>query len=164
MNLRTPKKYRHDWAFMETRIIAPNDEHGPMMKRHRLIRVPWFGIFIHEIFRPDVDRDVHDHPWAFWSLVLKGQYKEEVIHIRCTNGLETKVHRRFSLHKMPLHKAHYISDILGPLVTLVVVGRRQKESWGFYSSQPDEGFIHWRDYISKEGKLGPDPFDADLPF
>lgn len=49
-------------------------------KRSRLLRwierkVP--AIRLHEILRSDNDRDLHDHPWAFVSVILRGGYYEE---------------------------------------------------------------------------------------
>ena len=35
------------------------------------------GIFLHVIHRQDDDRDPHDHPWDFTSVILKGGYWDE---------------------------------------------------------------------------------------
>jgi hypothetical protein len=35
------------------------------------------GIFLHVIHRNDDDRDPHDHPWDFTSVILKGGYVDE---------------------------------------------------------------------------------------
>jgi hypothetical protein len=35
------------------------------------------GIFLHVIHRNDDDRDPHDHPWPFTSLILSGGYWDE---------------------------------------------------------------------------------------
>ncbi len=37
----------------------------------------WFTIRIHHIKRADADVELHDHPWSFISLILKGWYEEE---------------------------------------------------------------------------------------
>src|SRR4051812_9607864 len=81
MKLRSPRQKRQNWAFLESQTIA-DSVHGPMITRHRLIRVPWFGVYVHEIHRPDVDRDLHDHPWAFASFILSGGYTEVTASVR----------------------------------------------------------------------------------
>jgi hypothetical protein len=43
--------------------------------------LPWFkdrGIYIHRMDRPDGDRDCHNHPYAYMSIVLWGGYLEMV--------------------------------------------------------------------------------------
>ena len=45
-------------------------------KRWRILSTPWFNIFLHFINRADEDKDLHDHPWSFWSIILKGGYIE----------------------------------------------------------------------------------------
>lgn len=35
------------------------------------------GIFLHKIYRSDDDRDPHDHPFGFTSLILSGGYVDE---------------------------------------------------------------------------------------
>ncbi|CAB4203506.1 hypothetical protein UFOVP1382_122 [uncultured Caudovirales phage] len=37
----------------------------------------WFTVRLHHIQRPDADVELHDHPWSFFSLILKGWYEEE---------------------------------------------------------------------------------------
>lgn len=166
MKLRTVKKYRNNWAFMETRQIADaRDGLGPMLTRHRLIRVPWFGVFIHEIHRPDFDRDLHDHPWPFATFILSGGYREVIADVRdaVTSTALGLPHKRqawawASFHRMPQHKAHYIDRVHGRLVTLLFVGRRSQD-WGFYTAQ---GYIPQRVYRSAGGvNPGSDESDED---
>jgi hypothetical protein len=41
-------------------------------------RFEWLpSIRVHHILRPDIDRDLHDHPWNARTIVLRGWYKEE---------------------------------------------------------------------------------------
>lgn len=35
-------------------------------------------VYVHKIMRPDHDRALHDHPWWFWSFIVKGGYTEEL--------------------------------------------------------------------------------------
>lgn len=36
-------------------------------------------IFLHHIVRDDDDRDPHDHPWKFWTFILWGAYRENIL-------------------------------------------------------------------------------------
>jgi hypothetical protein len=42
----------------------------------RAINTRFGGVKLHHILRSDDDRDLHDHPWSFLSIVLKGGYWE----------------------------------------------------------------------------------------
>jgi hypothetical protein len=163
---RTATPYRHNWALFDKRSIGNDTD---MIVRYRLIRVPWFGIFIHNIKRPDTDRNPHDHPWWFASFVLKGWYierlnwyniktqKSEDIFTPDVGFCTALIKRsRFSLHQMKLDHAHMITDVSPNLWTLVFVGKRKQE-WGFWTPK---GWVHQQKYISTTGQLGPDPFDS----
>jgi hypothetical protein len=120
------------------------------LRRLRIVQTPWFGNYLHWIFTPDLDQDPHDHPWPFWTIVLRGGYDECRWKIRpcCVQGslehAEFSIHRwkRFSIHKVDMDEAHQIFSIKPNTTTLVFVGRRRRE-WGFYT--PD-GFVDWRKY------------------
>lgn len=47
-------------------------------RRYRLLSTPWFSIYIHHILKSDEDKDPHDHPFNFSSLILSGAYQEMV--------------------------------------------------------------------------------------
>lgn len=61
-----------------TRRVIHNLEGSPYLIRWTLISTPWFRIFLHKILRSDDDRDLHDHPWPFWTFILWGRYTEHV--------------------------------------------------------------------------------------
>lgn len=46
------------------------------MRRWRFLNTPWFGIRLHHIIRSDYDRELHDHPFTFLSIILRGGYTE----------------------------------------------------------------------------------------
>lgn len=46
-------------------------------KRYRLLSLPKFNIYIHNIKQSDLDLHMHDHPWHFISFILKGIYRED---------------------------------------------------------------------------------------
>ncbi|MGH8082533.1 MAG: hypothetical protein ACREP7_18300 [Lysobacter sp.] len=66
-----------------------NSDGTPYMDRFWLLRIgrsgqdsqgnamPWIALRVHHIRSSDEGRDFHDHPWAFFSLILRGGYYEE---------------------------------------------------------------------------------------
>jgi hypothetical protein len=81
---------------------------------------------------------MHDHPFVFWSFILKGGYRERV-------SLSPNVRRwqywrrweRWSWHRMGLDECHQIVNVANPTWTLILRGPRVQK-WGFYT--PD-GFV-----------------------
>jgi hypothetical protein len=49
---------------------------GDYMSRW-VFKHPLGTVRLHHIRRPDMDVELHDHPWWFFSLILKGWYEEE---------------------------------------------------------------------------------------
>jgi hypothetical protein len=137
------------WAFMEPLDIGADND--PYLDRLRLIQTPLFGIYLHHIHRPDRDRDPHDHPWWFASLVLAGGYTEEVWpDKRDRSRSHFRRRRRWTVRSLGQSAAHMIATVDGPLWTLVLTGPRRSD-WGFWT--PD-GFTGWRDYEYAEPATG----------
>lgn len=128
------------WAFLEGFSIGT--EGDPYLNRLRIFQSPWFGIYLHHIHRPDRDRDPHDHPWWFASLVLSGSYEERVWPQKGSPRTVHRERRRFSVAATRRKSAHIITSTAGPLWTLVLTGPRRAE-WGFWHG---EKFIPWREY------------------
>lgn len=64
-----------DWLFDGKNIDGCKDPR-PLMTRWRILSTPWFHVKLHKFHRSDEDRELHDHPWAFVSLILWGGYTE----------------------------------------------------------------------------------------
>lgn len=141
-----PKERR--WAFMSKKIIGSQD--NPMLIRWRLIQTPLFGIYLHFIHREDLDRLPHDHPWTFWTWIIRGSYAEDYwADARCigshTSGAysRSQVRRRWSTRRFSQTSAHRITAVHGHVTTLVIVGKKNR-TWGFYDGAGR--FIDWREY------------------
>ena len=67
------QRLRERWKF----VILGRDG-SPAMVRYRLLDTRWGGLYVHHFLRSDQDRDLHDHPWHFTSLILWGGYVEEL--------------------------------------------------------------------------------------
>lgn len=143
--VRDPGKRR--WRFMDGFHIGV--EGDPYLDRLNVIATPMFGIYLHRIHRADHERDGHDHPWWFASLVLCGRYSETVWPDKTNRHVHHQRYRkRWSIATTPLKSAHRIAIIDGTLWTLCLVGPRM-HSWGFYP-RGDNGqaqFVPWQDYM-----------------
>ncbi len=67
------------WA-IGGRFIIPNydDPTQTYLERTKLLVTPWFAIYLHKINTPDMRPTLHDHPWAFLAIILRGGYVEHV--------------------------------------------------------------------------------------
>ena len=146
-------------SFLGFRFRKLNLTHdGRTFLRRRGIEHPWLGgILIHWIDGPDPGLDVHDHPWEFVSVVLRGGYTEEAAMTRLVVDFDrtprivrrenawtrrTRVWRRWSIHRMGLDDAHRITAAEPGTITLVL--RRPKvRTWGFFAPT---GWVDWESY------------------
>lgn len=137
------------WAFFRWfDIPSAVDPEFVYLRRFRVVQTPWFGVYVHWIYETDSDRYPHDHPWKFWSLILRGGYAELVYDSPGADPTP-KMWPPGSFHIMPTDHAHQITDISAPLVTLVFTGSRVRE-WGFWSPN---GFIPWRKFDPENTEL-----------
>jgi hypothetical protein len=109
------------------------------LRRWYLIHTPWFGMYLHNILRPDGDRDMHDHPWPFVSAILKGGYVEET-------PAKFRGWPIGSIHKMKATDAHRIRWIHPNTWSLIFVGLRKRQ-WGFHTK---EGWVYYKTYLGIE--------------
>lgn len=130
--------------FSKTVVGEPS---SPLMIRWVLFRCEAFGIYVHKFLRSDHERALHDHPWPFVAIILKGGYREE--HDQTIDGrpiIEWRWPGQILLR--PAEWRHRI--ILSPGTTswsLCLVGRRCRR-WGFFTSR---GWCHWRRYNAALG-------------
>lgn len=134
-----------------------------------------YGARVQEICTSDDDRAVHDHPWPFWSIILKNGYFE-ILHVftDCEQawaaanmlGLEWKWERQTGKYVVgrrlrpgqvnvnkpgTYHRLRLLEDFDGnpiPATTLFITGPRTGKSWGFLVNGQH---IHWRDYAAMNG-------------
>lgn len=140
--------------FRRLTLVGPR---GTFLRRAG-IDVRLVGVYLHRIDAPDPGIDLHDHPWSFASLVLRGGYLEEHAETReapslawiaeqvnapasCRSGV-LRSWKAGSFHRIRLHEAHRIVDVKPNTITLVLRGPKVR-SWGFYLPL---GFVDQRDY------------------
>lgn len=127
------------WRWFD--ITSQQDQHDGFtgqvpvyLRRLYLVRTPLFSIMVHRILRPDPDRHVHDHPWDFLSILLRGRYSE-------LRNNRIRIRQWFNFCRA--EGAHRITHVSDNCLTLVITGPKRR-SWGFHT---EDGWVGWRDYI-----------------
>lgn len=131
------------WAFMERFEVPDYDTDGNYLIRWRLIQTPWFGIMLHRFEGPDPRRTLHDHPWPFVSIVLRGGYIERRLDPVTMTVDETRLVRRANVARTGA--AHAIVRLLRcPTWTLVFTGARRR-TWGYWEPLDGESWS-WTEF------------------
>jgi hypothetical protein len=121
-------------------------------RRYRLLATPWFNIYIHQILKSDEEAHFHDHPWNFWSFILKGGYKEISSYaIDKWREIHTNYYLRHSLVHHKRNDAHKLTLMSSCVWTLVLTYGEWK-TWGY---QTEAGWIDFKSYrgLKDEGKF-----------
>jgi hypothetical protein len=123
------------------------------MTRWSLFETSWLSARVHYIATPDHDRHLHDHPWTFLSIVLRGGYVEcrPVDLEPCFSALmpneeefTTAERRAGSIAIRQATDRHRIAIVRPDTWTLFVYGPK-RQWWGFFTPG---GKVHSRDYPS----------------
>lgn len=150
------------WGIIPWKIIY-GCNHKPLFKRYFLCTTPLFGVMVHQFYRSDEDRDLHDHPWNFLTLILRGGYWEETrvkngdtglvaAHYRATGEILDQVCMTWRnpgeiLYRPATfkHAVRLQTGTEGKVWTLVIKSKRVRE-WGFWTR---EGWVDWKTYGKK---------------
>jgi hypothetical protein len=142
------------WGLFQRRDITDLfDSTDVYLRRWRLIETPWFSVKLHHILRPDADRALHDHPWSFVSVILRGGYTEQVPlwggSLAAARSGMTRMARRWpgKAHRVRAEGLHRIAQLHGDCWTLVFCGPRRRE-WGFVPTATGE-WVDWRTYCER---------------
>jgi len=144
LTLETERQGRR-WGLMNRTKIS--DGKTVYIDRVSLITTPWFSVKFHRIFRPDQQRDLHDHPWSFLSIILRGHYVEDVPHHcghqSCPFIGDPEPERRRWFNWKRAEDSHTIKWVSrSPVWTLVICGPVRR-IWGFYAKT---GWVAWNKY------------------
>jgi lipid-A-disaccharide synthase-like uncharacterized protein len=109
------------------------------------------SVMVHRLLLPDQDKNPHDHPWSFWTLVLKGGYVEHVYLTRDRRRARTDddqpvsvVRGLFALDWRPAEHMHRIDALPdGDAWTFLVTRGEREHKWGFWTKQ---GWVYWKWY------------------
>jgi hypothetical protein len=118
-------------------IVRSNND--PYLTRYTLFNCPWFSIKVHKVSSSD-DYCLHDHPWAFVSLILKGGYVE---HSRFSmdDPIVCRRYRPLNLLFRPAKWTHRL-EVTKTCWTFVVTFKKIRE-WGFHTPF---GWVPWFNY------------------
>lgn len=130
---------------------------APYLRRWWLIpRNRFLNVYLHQFLRDDDDRALHDHPWAWCSILLHGSYIEHTIaaggvHRRRERGAPSiKFSGPWRAHRIELLKIRdFVETQPGndrPIScwTLFITGPRMRE-WGFHCPK---GWVHFRRFTN----------------
>ena len=114
------------------RVIYDRTNSVPYLIRYYLflidrVKFP-FNLTLHKILVSDLD-DLHDHPWNYSTLILKGGYWEHTVNGKhwCGPG-HFRICKAKDLHRLELSKDKDGKDI--PCWSLFFMGKHQHD-WGF---------------------------------
>jgi hypothetical protein len=126
-------------------VIGGEDD--PYLLRWFVIpRNKMFNVYLHEFYRSDDDRALHDHPWVNCSILLEGEYTEHTIaagginHRRILRAGDVVMRGAKSAHRIELHA--------GRCMTLFLTGPKLR-TWGFHCAQR---WVDWRSFTSPDGR------------
>ena len=105
---------------------------------------PYPNIFLHKLCLSDEDRDVHDHPWNYVTVILKGGYYEITPILK--DGIQIGENKVWkgpgSIIWRKANDFHRL-EMENPSWTLFMHGWRKRD-WGFLTQK---GFVNHSDYI-----------------
>lgn len=141
--------------FDRKRIVMDRVNDEPYLERYYLFlkdrkRFP-FNVFLHKFLKSDPD-DVHDHPWPYFTLILRGGYWEWIPQFNSKGEKFGEI----SVWRGPGHfrfckASSYHRIELDPTVTcwtLFCPGPQQKD-WGFLSKGR---WVQWEQYLASRAK------------
>lgn len=109
-----------------------------------LPRNKYLNVYLHEFNDSDDDRALHNHPWNWVSIILKGYYWEHL-----ENGVFFRLQgsaRRGSAGSF--HRVELVNGPDGPrkVWTLFITTKRIQD-WGFMC--PGGRFVPWKQFVKK---------------
>lgn len=134
------------------RVVMDRVNDEPYLERYYLFltertRFP-FNVFLHKFLKSDPDH-VHDHPWPYFTLILKGGYYEWIPEFDSSGAqvAETRHwrgpgHWRFC-RAGSFHRIELAADI--DCWTLFMPGPHTKD-WGFLVGNQ---WIQWQHYLQQ---------------
>ena len=137
------------------RVIMDRQSDEPYLERYYVFLKDrtWFpfNIFVHKFLKSDPDH-LHDHPWPYFTLILKGGYYEWVPYYDKDNNKMTEICKwRGPGHFRICKATSYHRIDLNPAVTAwtLFIPGPQKREWGFLVRNK---WIHNNDYLAKMAK------------
>jgi hypothetical protein len=112
--------------------------------RWELFSIPCTTIklYLHKILKEDEDEHPHDHPWNFFSLILKGGYVESVNHL---------FHHRKpgSISYKKAEEYHKVLRLFSTTYSLALVFGK-KRTWGY---RVGDGWVDFKTYRNNKNNI-----------
>lgn len=135
---------------MFRKIFIGGRERPYLIRWYLLPRNRWLNLYLHKFLRSDADREKHDHPWWFVSLMLRGKYLEETDVGKTERVAPSICFRRAEhRHRVELFRDAKCQEI--PCWTIVLTGPVSRE-WGFWCPK---GFVPWSKYLANRNDAVP---------
>ncbi len=177
--MKTIADFLHRKALRIARRRSPDFVVGeadrPYLYRWWLIpRNRWLNVYLHQFLRDDDDRALHDHPWAWCSILIHGGYTEHTIDAggihrrKARRALSVKVSGPRRAHRIELFPLWREQDDWDAACdvhqknpegratcwTIFITGPRVRE-WGFHC--PERGWVPWQSFTAPgaPGLVGP---------
>lgn len=93
-------------------------------RRYQLLKTPFGCIYLHKIYKADEDAHLHNHPWNYCSIVLKGTMIEETRGQHMIMRPMSFVFRRHDTY-------HKIKELLSPYVVTLFFTSKNNKEWGY---------------------------------
>lgn len=118
-----------------------------LLRWYVIPRNRFLNVYLHHFLHDDEDRALHDHPWWFVSIMLRGGYAEVVLDDRCVERHAPSIafRRAEHAHRVMLFRNPFSGGVIR-CWTLVITGRVVRD-WGFLCPQ---GWRHWKLFTSPE--------------
>jgi hypothetical protein len=139
------------------RIIMDRQNNEPYLERYYILfntrkHFP-FNIFLHKFLKGDPD-DVHDHPWPYATLILKGGYYEWVPQFDSNGKMIGEIrHWRGpgSFRTAQANTYHRVELKEGVTAWTLFMPGPHKREWGFLVK---DKWIHNETYLTERAKNG----------
>ena len=93
-------------------------------KRWEILKTRWGSIWLHAIYKADADKHLHNHPWDFISVVLRGSYYEQT-------PLGNKKQYPGKINVRDGSEYHKILELVSPVVYTLFFASKPKRLWGY---------------------------------
>ena len=144
------KKLFESWG--RYRIIMDRVDNQPYLERYYVFLRDrkWFpfNIFVHKFLKSDTE-DVHDHPWPFLTVILRGGYWEWTPQFDAQGRRTGEIARWCGPGSFRWASAHQYHRVeIDPDVecwTLFMPGIKQRD-WGFLVQNK---WVQWEQYLAQ---------------
>lgn len=138
------KSWLKSWLTFTPHFIVGGEDDPYLLRWYAVPRNNRLNVYLHKFMRDDDDRALHDHPWWFVSVMLRGGYYEHTTGGGLIRRDVPSIAFRRATHAHRVELLRYSSGKLRPAWTLVITGKRSRV-WGFWCPK---GFVPWHRFVA----------------